>query len=146
MPDEKRGSAPGFLARDLRWFRASGIRVERVMTDNGSCYRSRLFAKALRWLGIRHIRTRLSTPITTGKVERFIQTLMREWAYAFVYLSSGSRTADLRRWLDRCNQHGPTSALDEQPLLQALNNVVRAHFLVLAPGQERKKQLPTSIW
>ena len=88
LPDERRGSATAFLVRALRWFRARGVRVERVMTDNGSCYRSRLFAKALRWLGVRHIHTRPYTPKTNGKAERFIQTLLREWAYAIPYRSS----------------------------------------------------------
>lgn len=127
LPDEKRGSATGFLVRALRWFRARGVRVERVMTDNGSCYRSRLFAKALRWLGIRHIRTRPYTPKTNGKAERFIQTLMREWAYAIPYPSSDRRSADLPRWLDWYNRNRPHSALNAQPPLAALNNVMRTH-------------------
>ena len=128
LPDEKRGSATGFLARALRWFRARGVRVERVMTDNGSCYRSRLFAKALRWLAIRHIRTRPYTPRTNGKAERFIQTLLREWAYALPYRSSDARNDDLARWLDWYNRRRPHSALNAQPPSSALNNVVRTHI------------------
>ncbi len=81
LPDETRRSTTAFLVRALRWFRARGIRGERVMTDNGSGYVARLFRKALRLLGIRHIRTRPYTPKTNGKAERFIQTLLREWAY-----------------------------------------------------------------
>jgi transposase InsO family protein len=80
LPDETRRSTTAFLVRALRWFRARGIRVERVMTDNGSGYVARLFRKTLRMLGIRHIRTRPYTPKTNGKAERFIQTLLREWA------------------------------------------------------------------
>jgi transposase InsO family protein len=82
LADEKRGTTTGFLVRALRWFRARGVRVERIMTDNGSASVSRLFAKALRWLGIRHIRTRPSTPKTNARAERFVRTLLREWAYA----------------------------------------------------------------
>ena len=77
LPDEKRQSVTGFLVRALRWFKSLGIRVERVMTDNGSGYVSRLFRKACRMLRLRHIRTRPYTPKTNGKAERFIQTLLR---------------------------------------------------------------------
>ena len=92
LPDERRSSTTGFLVRALRWFRARGIRVERVMTDNGSGYVARLFRKALRMLGIRHIRTRPYTPKTNGKAERFIQTLMREWL-RIPFRSSDTRAA-----------------------------------------------------
>lgn len=78
LPDETRHSTTAFLMRALRWFRARRIRVKRVMTDNGSGYVARLFRKALRLLGTRYIRTRPNTPKTNGKVERFIQTLLRE--------------------------------------------------------------------
>ena len=88
LPDEKRQSVTGFLVRALRWFKRQGIRVERVMTDNGSGYVSRLFRKACRLLRLRHIRTRPYTPKTNGKAERFIQTLLGEWAYALPYRSS----------------------------------------------------------
>jgi transposase InsO family protein len=97
LPDEKRQSVTGFLVRALRWFRRLGIRVERVMSDNGSGYVSRLFRKACRLLRLRHIRTRPYTPKTNGKAERFIQTLLREWAYALPYRSSDTRAADLPR-------------------------------------------------
>eukprot|EP00873_Tetraselmis_striata_P036829 jgi/Tetstr1/457093/TSEL_000334.t1 len=86
--------------------------VERVMTDNGSAYRSRRFAKALRWLGIRHIFTRPYTPKTNGKAERFIQTLLREWAYGLAYPTSQARNADLPRWLDWFNRARQHSALN----------------------------------
>jgi transposase InsO family protein len=120
LPDERRGSTTGFLVRALRWFRARGIRVERVMTDNGSGYVARLFRKALRMLGIRHIRTRPYTPKTNGKAERFIQTLMREWAYAIPFRSSESRAADLQRWLTWYNRERPHASLDRRSPLQAL--------------------------
>lgn len=130
LPDERRASAAGFLIRALRWFRERGIRVERVMTDNGSAYVSKLFAKVLRRLKIRHIRTRPYTPKTNGKAERFIQTLIREWAYAGAYPSADARTADLPRWLGWYNTGRRHYALNRRTPLQALsdlNNVVRNH-------------------
>ena len=120
LPDEKRQSTTGFLVRALRWFRARGVRVERVMTDNGSGYVAKLFRKALRILGIRHIRTRPYTPKTNGKAERFIQTMLREWAYAIPFKSSATRAADLDRWLSWYNQRRPHSALNRRPPAQAL--------------------------
>ena len=127
LPDEKRASAVGFLLRALRWFRAQGIGVERVMTDNGSAYRSRRFRKALRRPAVHHIFTRPYTPRTNGKAERFIQTLLREWACGIGYLSSKARTADLPRWLDWFNTARPHSALKGQSPTLALNNLMRNH-------------------
>ncbi len=120
LPDERRGSTTGFLVRALRWFRTRGIRVERVMTDNGSGYVARLFRKALRMLAIRHIRTRPYTPKTNGKAERFIQTLMREWAYAIPFRSSEARAADLNRWVDWYNRQRPHASLNKRSPVQAL--------------------------
>jgi transposase InsO family protein len=114
LPDEKRQSVTGFLVRALRWFKRHGVRVERVMTDNGSGYVSRLFRKVCRLLHLRHIRTRPYTPRTNGKAERFIQTLLREWAYALPYRSSDSRAADLPRWLRHYNQERPHASLARQ--------------------------------
>ena len=125
LADERRHTATGFLLRALRWFRDQGIRVERVMTDNGSAYRSRVFRKTLRWLAIRHIFTRPYTPRTNGKAERFIQTLLREWAYANAYPTSNARNFDLQRWLDWYNAKRQHSALNGQPPFQALNNFMR---------------------
>ena len=114
LPDEQRQSVTGFLVRALRWFKSLGIRVERVMTDNGSGYVSRLFRKACRMLRLRHLRTRPYTPKTNGKAERFIQTLLREWAYALPYRSSETRAADLPRWLRHYNLERPHASLDRQ--------------------------------
>jgi transposase InsO family protein len=113
--DEKRQSVTGFLIRALRWFRRLGIRVERVMTDNGSGYLSRLFRKVCRLLRLRHIRTRPYTPKTNGKAERFIQTLLREWTYALPYRSSDTRAADLPRWLRHYNERPHASLARQSP-------------------------------
>ena len=120
LPDERRVSTTGFLVRALRWFRERGVRVERVMTDNGSGYVARLFQKALRMLAIRHIRTRPYTPKTNGKAERFIQTLLREWAYAIPFRSSDTRAADLKRWVDWYNRQRPHASLAKRSPVQAL--------------------------
>ena len=120
LPDERRTSTTAFLIRALRWFRERGIRVERVMTDNGSGYVARLFGKVLRMLHIRHIRTRPYTPKTNGKAERFIQTLMREWAYATAFPSSQARADDLPRWIGWYNHHRPHASLDRRSPAQAL--------------------------
>jgi transposase InsO family protein len=127
LDDERKETTTGFLLRALRWFRNQGIHAERVMTDNGAAYRSRRFAKALRWLGIRHIFTRPYTPKTNGKAERFIQTLLREWAYGLAHPSSAARNADLPRWLDWFNKTRPHSALNGIPPLSKVNNLVRTH-------------------
>ena len=128
LEDERKWTATGFLLRAVRWFRDRGIRIERVMTDNGACYISGVFAKACRLIGARHIRTRPYTPQTNGKAERFIQTCLREWAYAIPYASSQSRSDDLPRWLDWYNQKRPHSALKRQSPAQALNNLMRSHI------------------
>jgi len=108
-PDEKKESATAFLARALDWFVARSNRVERVMTDTGSCYRSTLFGKALSACDIRHIRTRPFTSRINGKAERFVQTLQREWAYGASHPSSQARNRDLPRWLDWFNTMRPHS-------------------------------------
>jgi transposase InsO family protein len=107
LPDEKRRSCLRFLFNALRFFRNLGVRVERVMTDNGSSFRSHRYAKALRRLKIRHLRTRPYTPRTNGKAERFVQTSLREWAYARAYNTSEERAAELPIWLHRYNWHRP---------------------------------------
>ncbi len=95
MPDERKESAVAFLDAAVAYYATLGVRIERVMTDNGSCYRAKAFRKACRRLGLRHIFTRPYTPRTNGKAERFIQTALREWAYATAYDHSDQRTADL---------------------------------------------------
>ncbi|WP_296709346.1 IS481 family transposase [Rhodoblastus sp.] len=120
LPDERRWSTTGFLLRALRWFRARGVRVERVMTDNGSGYVARLFRKVLRLLAIKHVRTRPYTPKTNGKAERFIQTMLREWAYAIPFPTSDRRAADLARWLAGYNERRPHASLAQRTPVQAL--------------------------
>ena len=115
LTDERRRSCTGFLVRALRWFKDRGIRVERIMSDNGAGYVSRLFRKACRLLRLRHLRTRPYTPRTNGKAERFIQTLLREWAYALPYRSADSRAGDLPRWLHWYNYRRPHAGLDGHP-------------------------------
>jgi transposase InsO family protein len=127
LADERKDTATGLLLRALRWFRSMGIRVERVMTDNGSAYRSRRFAKALRLLRVRHIFTRPYTPKTNGKAERFIQTLLREWAYGLAHPTSQARIADLPRWLDWFNRSRPHSALNGLSPLVRVNNLMSTH-------------------
>lgn len=127
LGDERRDTTTAFLLRALRWFRGHGIRVERVMTDNGSAYRSRRFARALRFLAIRHIFTRPYTPRTNGKAERFIQTLMREWAYGLAHPSSDARNTDLPRWLDWFNRKRSHAALNGTAPIDRVNNLMRNH-------------------
>ena len=131
LPDQKRATTTAFLVRALRWFKARGITVERVMTDNGSAYVSKLFAKALRWLNIRHIRTRPYTPRTNGKAERFIQTALREWAYARAYETSGQRAKALPLWTHLYNWHRPHGGIKGQTPISRLglerNNLLRHH-------------------
>ena len=124
LPDEKKESAIAFLDRALAWFSRLGIAIERVMTDNGSAYRSHAFRGRLEEFGIRHIRTRPYTPKTNGKAERFIQTSLREWAYARAYQSSAERGRAMLPWIVDYNQTRPHSALGGKPPLAKLNNVL----------------------
>ncbi|NGO55883.1 IS481 family transposase [Mesorhizobium camelthorni] len=103
MSDQRKESAVAFLEAAVAYYASLGIKVQRVMTDNGSCYRSRTFRAACRRLGLRQIFTKPYTPRTNGKAERFIQTSLREWAYARAYNTSDERTAELPRWLHRYN-------------------------------------------
>jgi transposase InsO family protein len=96
-------TAAGFLRRAVAWFGGMGITVERVLSDNGACYLSRVHAEACRELGMRHLRTRPYRPRTNGKAERFIQTLTNRWAYGAIYGDSAERTAALPGWLDHYN-------------------------------------------
>ncbi len=124
LPSERKEDCTAFLQRALAWFRRHGITVERVMTDNGSAYRSRLFRQILADHGIAHKRTRPYTPRTNGKAERFIQTSLREWAYAQAYASSLERTAAVQPWITSYNNHRPHSALGGHPPISRLSNVL----------------------
>lgn len=111
LEDEKGQTTAGFLRRAVAWFAAQGVTVERVMTDNGSGYVSKIFAVAIAEIRVRHIRTRPYTPRTNGKAERFIQTLMREWAYQRPFNSSYRRRAALPAWLRRYNERRPHAGI-----------------------------------
>ena len=131
LPDEKKGSAVAFLRAAVAYYASLGVTVARVMTDNGPCYKSFDFRDACRDLGLRHIRTRPYTPKTNGKAERFIQTALREWAYAQAYPTSDRRGEELPRWLHRYNWHRPHGSLNSQPPISRLalseNNLLRLH-------------------
>jgi transposase InsO family protein len=121
LPDEKKTSATAFLERALVFFLRHGVTVERVMTDNGSAYKSHLFRDTLAKAGIRHKRTRPYTPRTNGKAERFIQTSLREWIYAAPFESSAQRQAAMPAWLCDYNSQRPHSALGGKPPIARLN-------------------------
>jgi transposase InsO family protein len=131
FPDEKATSAVAFLHAAIAYYASLGIAVARVMTDNGACYRSDAFRLACKALGLRHIRTRPYTPRTNGKAERFIQTSLREWAYAQAYPTSEHRKAELPRWLHQYNWHRPHGSLQSQTPISRLgmdvNNLLRLH-------------------
>ncbi len=132
LPDERQESAVGFLKAAVAYYESLGITVERVMTDNGSCYRSKAFARACRKLGLRHMRTKPYTPKTNGKAERFIQTALREWAYAVAYPTSAQRAAELPAWIHRYNWHRPHGSLKSQTPISRLglteDNLLRLHI------------------
>lgn len=132
LPDEKKHSAVAFLETTVAYFRSLGVTVDRVMTDNGACYKACAFANACKRLGIRHIRTRPYTPQTNGKAERFIQTALREWAYATAFQTSEQRKAELPRWLHRYNWHRPHASLGQKTPISRLaltrNNLLRNHI------------------
>ncbi|MGA9581725.1 MAG: IS481 family transposase [Allosphingosinicella sp.] len=131
LHDEKKESAVAFLNAAIAYYAGLGVTVTRVMTDNGSCYRSHAFRAACKALGLRHIRTRPYTPKTNGKAERFIQTSLREWAYAQAYQTSEHRKDELPRWLHQYNWHRPHGSLNYQPPISRLgldvNNLLRLH-------------------
>ena len=125
--DECGQSCAQFLRQALAYYASLGVPIERVMTDNGTGYRSKAFRAACAELGVRQLRTRPYTPKTNGKVERFVQTSLREWAYARPYLSSAQREAALQPFLHRYNWHRPHSALNRQPPMSripAMNNIL----------------------
>jgi len=130
--DEKAASAVAFLHAAVAYFQSLGVTVTRVMTDNGSCYKSFAFRDACKALGLRHIRTKPYTPRTNGKAERFIQTALREWAYAQSYPTSDRRAQELPVWLHRYNWHRPHGSLNARPPISQLgltvNNLLRLHI------------------
>jgi len=121
LPDERATTAAGFLRRALAFFARYGIRVERVLTDNGSAYVSTIHAITCRTLGIRHLRTRPRRPQTNGKAERFIRTLLTGWAYGAIYRSSIERTTALDGWLWHYNHRRRHSALGHQAPISRTN-------------------------
>jgi transposase InsO family protein len=121
LADERKETAIAFLERALSFYRQHGIRVERVLTDNGSAYLSAMHARACRRLGIRHLRTRPYRPQTNGKAERFIRTLLAGWAYGAIYRSSAERTGALDGWLWNYNHRRRHSALGRQPPVSRTN-------------------------
>lgn len=131
LSDEKKESAVAFLKAAVAYYASLGVTVLRVMTDNGSCYRSKAFRDACRDLALRHIKTKPYTPKTNGKAERFIQTALREWAYAQAYPTSDRRAEELPIWLHRYNWHRPHGSLKSKPPISRLalaeDNLLRLH-------------------
>ncbi|MBH8372582.1 IS481 family transposase [Pseudomonas aeruginosa] len=130
-PDERAQSACNALLQALRYYRSLGITFTRLMTDNGACYRSGTFARLVRRLGLSHRFTKPYTPRTNGKAERFIQTSLREWAYARRYESSAQRAEHLLPWLHHYNWHRPHASLGYRSPIEriahSLNNVLGLH-------------------
>ena len=131
LPDEKAESAVSFLKAAVAYYKSLGVTVARVMTDNGSCYKAFDFRDACQEIGLKHKRTKPYTPKTNGKAERFIQTCLREWAYAEAYSTSAQRTTALDHWLHHYNWHRPHTALKSRPPISRLNldgnNLLRLH-------------------
>lgn len=130
-PSEKKEPAVEHLRAAVAYYRSLGVTVTRVMTDNGGCYKSKLWARACKELGIKHLRTKPYTPQTNGKAERFIQTAIREWAYATAFENSDQRKDELPRWLHRYNWHRPHASLGGEPPISRIgltrNNLLRHH-------------------
>lgn len=127
LEDEGQESAEAFLRRAVSWFARFGIQIKRVLTDNGSCYRSKLWYKTCEMLNIRVKKTRPYRPQTNGKAERFIQTLLREWAYGRVYKTSMERMSVLPIFLTHYNEHRNHSSLKHQPPISRMPGVYNAH-------------------
>jgi transposase InsO family protein/transposase len=127
LADEKASTAVAFLGRAIAFYARHGITVQRVMTDNGSAYRSAIHALACRALGLRHVRTRAYRPQTNGKAERFIRTMLAGWAYGAIYGSSRERTAALDGWLYHYNHHRRHRSIGRQPPITRLNNLLGSY-------------------
>ena len=121
LTDETASTAVGFLQRAIAYYQRHGITVERILTDNGSPYRSTIHAVACRKLGIRHLRSRPYRPQTNGKAERFIRTMLNGWAYGAIYRTSQERTRALDGWLFHYNHQRRHSALGHQPPISRTN-------------------------
>jgi transposase InsO family protein len=132
FPDEKAVSAVAFLRAAIAYYKSLGVTVARVMTDNGSCYKAFAFRDVCRQLGLKHIRTKPYTPKTNGKAERFIQTALREWAYAQAYPTSDRRAEELPIWLHRYNWHRPHGGIKSKTPISRLalseDNLLRLHI------------------
>jgi transposase InsO family protein len=130
-PNEQGTTAAAFLHAAADQYRRFGLELREVMTDNGACFRSQVFSVACRQLGLKHLFTRPYTPRTNGKAERFIQSSLREWAYAQTFTSSAHRAEQLPRWIHRYNWHRPHSSLGLQPPVSRLNlpmnNLLKHH-------------------
>jgi transposase InsO family protein len=131
LPDETKESAVAFLTAAIAYYQSLGITVTRVMTDNGSCYKAFAFARACNRLKLKHIKTRPYTPQTNGKAERFIQTALREWAYARPYATSQHRARQLQPWTHAYNWHRPHRSLKGDPPISRIgltqDNLLRLH-------------------
>jgi transposase InsO family protein len=131
LPDEKAESAVSFLKAAVAYYKSLGVTVTRVMTDNGSCYKAFDFRDACQEIGLKHKRTKPYTPKTNGKAERFIQTALREWAYAQAYPTSDRRAEELPHWLHRYNWHRPHGGIKSQTPISRLglteDNLLRLH-------------------
>jgi transposase InsO family protein len=132
LANQRKESAIAFLKAAVAYYAKLGIRVERVMTDNGSCYRSKSFRLACKRLGLRQVFTKPYIPRTNGKAERFIQTALREWAYARAYCNSDQRSAEMLHWLHRYNWHRPHGSLNANTPISRLglseDNLLRLHI------------------
>jgi transposase InsO family protein len=120
LPDEKATTATCFMIRAVEWFKRHGVTVDRVLTDNGSAYRSHLFSAACHYLDLKPRKTRPYTPRTNGKAERFIQTSLKEWAYKNAYESSTEREEYLKPWLEQYNYRRPHASLNHKPPISRL--------------------------
>ena len=132
MPDEKAASSCAFLQQATAYFARHNIRLRRVMTDNGPCFYAHQFRDTCRDLELKHVRTRIYTPRTNGKAERFIQTAINEWAYAQLYQNSEERNSHLQPWIHQYNWHRPHASLDQKPPISRsgldVNNLLRHHI------------------
>jgi transposase InsO family protein len=124
LPDERAGTAIGFLRRAIAFYKRHRMTVRELLTDNGSAYRSTIHAIACRTLGLRHLRTRPHRPQTNGKAERFIRTMLAGWAYGAIYASSAERTAALDGWLWHYNHRRRHQAIGRQTPVTRLNNLL----------------------